>query len=117
MRSEERTRDWLEDIADHIDHVDEFIHGLSEQQFSMDKLRIHAVVRCLEIVSEASRRLPDELKQRHPKIGWPGLAAIGNVYRHEYHRIEPELVWRTAVERLPPLRAVVEQELANLPPP
>jgi uncharacterized protein with HEPN domain len=49
-----------------------------------DLLRLYVVTRCLEIISEASRRLPDDLKARHPSIAWKEMAAAGNVYRHEY---------------------------------
>jgi ribonuclease HepT-like protein len=74
----------------------------------------YAVTRCLEIISEASRRLPDELKARHPRISWKQMAAAGNVYRHDYEDVAAQLVWDTVQQALPPLRAVVEEELNNL---
>ena len=51
--------------------------------FARDRKTVYAVARALEIISEASRRLPDELKTRHPEIDWPAVAAAGNIYRHE----------------------------------
>ena len=70
------------------------------------------MVRCLEIVSEASRQLPDDLKLRHPGIPWKNVADAGNVYRHVYHDIDPQIIWSTVKQSLPPLLTAVETELA-----
>jgi uncharacterized protein with HEPN domain len=72
---------------------------------------VYAVTRCLEIISEASRRLPEQLKARHPAIGWKQMACAGNVYRHDYEDVAAEFVWETVVRALPPLRNVIESEL------
>ena len=78
-----------------------------------DDLRTtYAVTGCLEITSEASRRLPEELKARHPSIQWRDMAAAGNIYRHEYEDVSVRGVWDTLSQHLPPLRIVIEQELA-----
>ena len=76
---------------------------------------IYAVTRCLEIISEASRRLSDELKARHGQIPRPQMAAAGNFYRHDYEDVLPQRVWKTLAEDIPELRAVIEQELARSP--
>jgi uncharacterized protein with HEPN domain len=65
----------------------------------------------LEIISEASRRLPDDMKARYPGIAWKQIAAAGNVYRHDYEDVAAQLVWNTVQQALPPLRAVIEAEL------
>jgi len=72
------------------------------------------VTRCLEIISEASRRLPDELKARHPTIAWKEMAGAGNIYRHDYEDVAASYVWITVQNHLPPLRAATEQELAGI---
>jgi uncharacterized protein with HEPN domain len=76
-----------------------------------DTRTVYAVTRCLEIISEASRRLPDEIKMRHPPIAWKAMAGAGNVYRHEYEDVAAQLVWDTSQLALPPLRDVIAQEL------
>jgi uncharacterized protein with HEPN domain len=53
----------------------------------------------LEVISEASRRLPDELRRRHPEFDWAAIAAAGNIYRHEYEVIDEALIWHTVRER------------------
>ena len=74
---------------------------------------LYAVIRSLEIISEASQRLSDELKARHPGIPWREMAAAGNFYRHNYQDVTPRRVWKTLQEDLSPLRAVIEQGLGS----
>ena len=67
-------------------------------------------MRALEIVSEASRRLPEELIDRHPEIDWVAIAAAGNVYRHEYEAVDEALIWHTIRHELAALRGVATAE-------
>ncbi len=91
-----------------------FAAGMNYDTFRDDLRTTYAVTRCLEIISEASRRLPDELKARHPSIAWKNMAGAGSVYRHDYEDVAVSLVWVVLEDHLPPLRIVVEQELAAL---
>ena len=105
---------WLEDIRHHITMAERFAAGMNYDTFKDDERTVYAVTRCPEIVSEASRRLPDMLKARHPSIAWREMAAAGNIYRHEYEDVAASRVWRTLTGSLPLLRAVIEQEFAAL---
>ena len=110
----------LTDILENIDAIAEFTTGMTFTAYLHDRKTIYAVTRALEIISEASRRLPDVLKQRHPTIDWSGVAAVGNIYRHEYDVVDNALVWHTLQHDLAPLRLVIVQELSQLegtPPP
>lgn len=108
----EATRRWLNDIRHHMELANGFIAGLNCETFKDDTLRLYAVTRCLEIISEASRRLPDELKARHPSIEWREMAAAGNIYRHEYEDVAARRVWQTLTVSLPLLHDVIAHELA-----
>ena len=101
----------LHDILRHIDLAEQFVAELDRAAFLEDMRTVYAVTRCLEIISEASRRLPDELKARHPSIPWRQMAGAGNVYRHDYEDVAAQLVWETVRLALPPLRSVTEQEI------
>src|SRR5438270_14093664 len=101
----------LRDIAHHIDLASRFTAGFDYEAFAVDPRTVYDVTRCLEIISEASRRLPDDLKARHPAIGWKQMAGAGNVYRHDYEDVAAEFVWETVERALPPLRVVIEAEL------
>jgi uncharacterized protein with HEPN domain len=106
----------LRDILHHIHISNQLIQGFDEVAFREDIRTLYAVTRCLEIISEASRRLPGALKERHPSIEWRRMAGAGNVYRHDYEDVAARFVWETVQRDLPALRAVVEGELAAFGP-
>ncbi|MGH9435467.1 MAG: HepT-like ribonuclease domain-containing protein [Terriglobia bacterium] len=83
----------LRDIAHHIDLATRFAAGFDADTFRADLRTVHAVTRCLEIISEASRRLPVEMKARHPSIAWKEMAGAGNIYRHDYEDAAASYVW------------------------
>ena len=91
-----------------------FVAHMGYDAFKDDNLRLYAVVRCLEIVSEASRRLPDALKARNPTIDWRAMAGAGNIYRHDYEDVTAHRVWRTLTLSLQSLLDAVTRELAGL---
>jgi uncharacterized protein with HEPN domain len=104
----------LQDILDNIDAVRSFVGRGSLEDLVGDLKTRYAVERALEIISEASRRLPDDLRHRHPDIDWRALAGLGNVYRHDYDLIDAHLMWESIEQRLEPLRKVAEHELRQL---
>jgi uncharacterized protein with HEPN domain len=110
----ERARTALRDIHYHIELATQFCDGLDRDAFRADVQAVYAVTRCLEIISEASRRLPDELKAKHPDISWKQMAAAGNVYRHNYEDVAAQYIWDTVQKALPSLRFVVEAELGRM---
>jgi uncharacterized protein with HEPN domain len=91
----------LRDIAHHIELATGFVADMSFEAFRDDLCTFYAVTRCLEIISEASRRLPDDLKARHPAIAWREMAGAGNVYRHDYEDVAASFVWATVHNHLP----------------
>src|SRR5713226_6237552 len=101
----------LRDILHDIALAANFSAGFDRASFTHDVKTVYAVTRCLEIISEASRRLPDDLKARHPAIGWKQMAGAGNVYRHDYEDVAAEFVWETVERALQPFRALIETEL------
>jgi len=105
-------RRWLADIRYNILLARSFVEAVHVEAFEVDTLRIYAVTRCREIISEASRRLPEDLRRRHPGIAWKEMAGAGNIYRHEYEDVAPRRLWRTVQHDLLELLDVVDQELA-----
>ena len=112
MPSEERSGA-LRDILRNVRLAEQFVQGHTLETLQADEKTLYAVVRCLEIISEASRRVPDAVKVRHPDIEWREMAAAGNVYRHDYEDVTARRVWRTLQDHLPALRSAIEQELAG----
>ena len=104
-------RDALEDIRDNIARAMRFIEGFDLDAFLADDKTFYATTRCLEIISEASRRLPPSFKTRFPEIPWKQVAGAGSIYRHSYENVQERRIWATTHDALPPLRAVVDAEL------
>ena len=104
---------YLDDIRENILLARQFTAGMSYEEFERSTMRAYAVTRCLEIISEASRRLDQAVRDRHPELPWAQIAGAGNVYRHDYPTVRNDLVWDTVQKALPPLLAVVEAELAS----
>ncbi len=102
----------LYDIRDNARLAQEWTATHTCESFEADQLLFYAVTRSLEIVSEASRRIPQEIRDRHPELPWQKIMGVGNVYRHDYDNVQQDFVWRTVRERLPALLAAIEEEIA-----
>ena len=109
----ERVHQSLIDIRDNVIRARDFIGSMRFEEFANDLKTVYATTRALEIVSEASRNLPDELKSRHPGIDWVAVRDAGNVYRHAYEVVTEERVWDTITKSLTPLARAVAEELAR----
>ena len=102
-----RSRPALRAILESIDGIQRAIEGRSLDEFSANWLLNHAVQRGIEIISEASRRLPQSLRDQHPEIPWPAVIGIGNILRHDYDEIIDEVIFRAATTQLAALKAAV----------
>ena len=107
----ERGRDALLGILENAEAALEFTAGIDAEAFAQDRMRFYAVTRCLGIISEASRRVDDETRIRHPQIPWRQIADAGNVYRHTYKNVTAAMVWRVARYRMSDLIAMCTMKL------
>lgn len=96
-------RHMLEAIA----NIEMDLAGYDFEEFRSDRRTRQLVERNLEILSEASRRLPRELKEAEAQIPWRAIAGIGNILRHEYHESYPTVLWNTCQKDLKPLKDAV----------
>jgi uncharacterized protein with HEPN domain len=103
----------LEHMLEEIGHIQKRIADSDPTSLENDWLTRRAVERAFEIISEASRRLPDDLKLRHPDIPWQRVAAIGNRIRHEYDGVNLSLLWKIGQDHIPALERVCKAELAQ----
>lgn len=109
----EASRRRLLDMRHNLYLVRSWTDGLTVEQFIEDTMRFYAVVRAMEIISEASRGVDTEVKARHPTLEWSTIAAAGNFYRHEYDNVIEKRIWHSAITTLPSLLAAVESELGR----
>ena len=94
------------DIVEAIERVRGVLGDTPLDQFEDDWQRQWLVERGVEIISEASRRLPDEMKARYPEIPWQKVAGIANVLRHNYENIAAPIMWKLARDDLPLLESL-----------
>jgi uncharacterized protein with HEPN domain len=95
------------DILETIERVQLRTAGRTFAEFQADWEFRFAIQRAIEIISEASRRIPPELKELRPEIQWRRVAGIGSVLRHDYHTISDKVIWDVVQEESPPLKAAI----------
>jgi uncharacterized protein with HEPN domain len=98
----------IDDIMTAISHVEEAARSLTFDEFNADWRARYIVERGLMIISEASRAIPDELKEQHAEIRWIGVRDIGNMLRHQYASLSSMLLWNVIWDELPRLRIAIE---------
>jgi len=99
----------LDDICEAIDRIELYINGMSFDVFSKDRKSVDAVVRNLEIIGEASNRLPADFKDSHSQIEWHKVVGLRHRIVHEYFGIDLQIVWQILQKDLPSLRQAISQ--------
>ncbi len=98
-----RDRQYVQDIIDSALQIAQYLDGLTFEQFEQDTLRQDAVLRRLEIIGEAVKRLSTEFRDKHPQIPWKLMAGMRDVLIHDYDKVIIRRIWNTANNDLPDL--------------
>lgn len=102
---EREYRDFIIDMIEAADMVASFIQGMTKEQFLADKKTQFAVVRALEIIGEAAKKVPDSIRSRYPDLPWREISGMRDKLIHESLGVNNEVVWKTAVEDVPEIAA------------
>jgi uncharacterized protein with HEPN domain len=105
--------DYVEDILDAMDKAQILLEGVSYDQFEADFRINFAVVRALEIIGEAAKRLPMSLRQQYPKIPWKGMAGMRDRIIHGYDNVDLEVVWDVVKQDIPKIKPQIRQILMD----
>jgi uncharacterized protein with HEPN domain len=111
--SERTYFDFLQDILDCLRKAQDFIAGMTFDEFLTDEKTHFAVARALEIVGEASKRLPPDLKKRYPDLPWRDMAGMRDKLVHDYSGVNLRVVWETALDEAPALEIAVRSLLTK----
>lgn len=101
------SRVYLEDILGAVDKIRRYTHRLSKESFAGDDKTLDAVVRNLEVIGEAVKQLPAEVRAREPGIDWQKIAGLRDVLIHQYFGIDLDILWDIVQNKLPPLETAV----------
>lgn len=101
--------DYLEDILDAMGKAELLVEGVTYDQFAEDFRINFAVVRALEIIGEATKRLPISLREKYPDIPWRGMAGLRDRIVHEYDTVDMEILWAVVRDEIPRLRPQIQQ--------
>ena len=104
----------LSDIVENVERIERHVAGRDFAAFAQDEMVVDAVERCLQRISEAVVRIgPDQMAVIAPELPSEAVRGLGNILRHEYHRIDLGVIWETVTERLPGLKADCLKALAG----
>lgn len=102
--SDRSSVDHLEDILDAAEKAQAFVEGTTYETFFNDDKSVFAVIRALEIIGEATKRLPQPLRDEYSQVPWSSMAGMRDNLIHDYSDVDRQLVWRTVQEEIPEVR-------------
>ncbi len=100
-------KDYLNDILEMIEDVYDFTEGMSYEELANDKKTLYAVIRCLEVLGEAIKKIPKHIREAYPEIPWQEIGGMRDKLIHEYFGVDMEIIWDTIQEDLSPLKETV----------
>ena len=105
---------YLVDIIEHMNYAEEFIRDMTFDEFKSDKKTVLSVTKCIEVVGEATKHIPDQIRERYPEIPWRDMAGIRDRLVHGYFKVDLSIVWTTVTIEFPELRSMLENVLADM---
>ena len=106
--------DYLEDILQAAQKAIAFVQGLNKDSFTSDEKTVFAVTRALEVLGEATKRIPQSFRDQHPEVPWRSMAGIRDKLIHDYSSVNTEVLWNTVTDDLPPLLPKIQRILDEL---
>ena len=107
MRKQETL--FLDDILEAIEKIDAYKKGYSYQKFTSNSMMVDAILRNLEIIGEATKKIPADHKNAQPQIPWKKIAGIRDILIHEYFGVNLEIIWDVVINKLPELKEAVKK--------
>lgn len=114
MTEKRAIADYLRDILDAAEKAERFTEGMNFAAFSVDDKTVYAVIRALEVMGEAVKKVPASVRKHHPEVPWQTAAGLRDKLIHEYFGVSLEVVWQTLHEDLPGFKAAILSVLAEI---
>lgn len=95
---------YLQDMLNACDHVIDFSHELTRADLDTEELRLHAILYNIQVLGEAAKNIPSDMREQHPEIAWRGTTSMRDVLVHKYFQIDLDLLWEVIHDKIPALR-------------
>ncbi|MCD6228810.1 MAG: DUF86 domain-containing protein [Candidatus Omnitrophica bacterium] len=105
---------YLKDILSAMEAIEKFTQGMNFKDFRENDMVYSAVIRKFEIIGEAAKNLPEEIKQKYPEIPWKSMAGMRDRLIHFYFGVKYELVWETIKREIPKIKPLIEKIIEDL---
>lgn len=107
---EREIRDYIEDILSEIAKIENFSGQFKNvEDFKKNEMAFYATMRALEIIGEAIKHIPDDMRTKHPQIPWRKISGMRDILIHAYFGVDINVVWKTIKESLPEVRPLFEE--------
>jgi len=109
MKAKRESLGYLRDIDGALEKLEEFTRGMDFQEFAQDNKTSFAVIRALEIMGEAAKKIPKSIRSRYPEIPWQDMAGMRDKLIHNYFGVDLRVVWKTLKIEVPSLRTAFKE--------
>ncbi len=106
--------DYIEDISDAVQSIEEFVSDMTYEEFISDKKTYFAVIRCIEIIGEATKNILDPEREKYPDIPWKDMAGMRDKVIHHYFGVDLKVVWKTIKEDIPSIQPKISEILNDI---
>lgn len=104
---------YLQDIVESCAKILRYVEGLTEEEFFINELIYDAVMRNLQIIGEATKNIPSQLRQKYPEVDWRKIAGLRDIITHAYFQVDDDVIWTVVQQRIHPLKIQIENLLAQ----
>ena len=107
-------QDYLSDLIEAIDKIEQFIDLMTFEKFEKDEKTIFAVIRALEIMGEAAKKIPHGIRAKYKHIPWKQIAGMRDKLIHEYFGVNTKVIWKTVKEDIPMVKPLIKQMFKDI---
>ncbi len=105
---------YIKDILEYMERAETHIGSMKKEEFLQDSKTCDAVIRCIEVIGEATKNVPDNIRNKYPSIPWRDMAGMRDKIIHGYFVVDFESVWLVVKEEIPKLKPLINKVLQDL---